>query len=381
MKYLDRKMEQRLIAGENCYKEIDEWMQGKKNIFLVCSRHSIQYLSAFYAHLKRMEKSGIQITAFHDFAPNPTYDSVVEGVRQFRAAHCDSIIAAGGGSAIDVAKCIKLYHGMDGDGRDGDYLNRKPEVCDIDIPFLVLPTTAGSGSEATQYAVIYYEGVKQSITDERIVPDTVLLDSDVLKTLPVYQKKASMMDAFSHALESLWSVNSTVKSKEYSKAAIKGILANMDGYLSNTKEGNAGMLMAAHAAGKAINITQTTAGHAMCYKLTGLYQIEHGHAAILCNRILFPWTIKNVDQCIDSRGREYLRSTLDEIGQAMGCSDAAAGAIRLLEIFNRLEFEIPAAAKSDYIELINSVNPVRLKNHPVAMDTETIRSLYHEILR
>lgn len=155
----------------------------------------------------------------------------------------------------------------------------------------------------------------------------------------------------------------------------------MDGYLANTEEGNAGMLRAAHTAGKAINITQTTAGHAMCYKLTSLFRCAHGHAAILCDRVLFPWIIDHTDKCIDPRGEKYLEQTLDEIGQAMGCKDAKAGAAKLVGIFERLELEVPESSEEQYAELKTSVNPVRLKNHPAAMDVDTIDALYHEILR
>ena len=93
-----------------------------------------------------------------------------------------------------------------------------------------------------------------------------------------------MMDAFCHALESFWSVNSTEESRRYSKEAIELVLENMEEYLLNTTDGNAGMLLAANIVGKAINITQTTARHAMCYKITSLFGCAHGHAAVLCDR-------------------------------------------------------------------------------------------------
>ena len=183
-----------------------------------------------------------------------------------------------------------------------------------------------------------------------------------------------------HAIESFWSVNSTEKSKEHSRAAIQAVLKHMGGYLANTEEGNAGMLKAAHTAGQAINITQTTAGHAMCYKITSLFHSAHGHAAILCDRILFPWMAENTDKCTDPRGEEYLKATLDEIGRAMGCKDATEGAEKLRGIFDSLELEVPTATAEQFEILKNSVNPVRLKNHPIALDVDTIDALYHIIL-
>lgn len=141
------------------------------------------------------------------------------------------------------------------------------------------------------------------------------------------------------------------------------------------------MLRAANTAGKAINITQTTAGHAMCYKITSLFRSAHGHAAILCDRVLFSWMVNNTDKCIDPRGEQYLKSVLCEIAYALGCETPEQGADKLVEIFDRLELEIPSATAEQYEELKSSVNPVRLKNHPIALDVDTIDSLYHEILR
>lgn len=373
-------MVQKIITpGEN-YKGLDNWIleNNCQKILLVCDE-SIKFQKAFCMHLEEIEKSDVKIFRFSDFQPNPLYENVQNGVKLFRKESCDAIIAVGGGSAMDVAKCIKLYANLSGDGDNGSWLS--DEYVPNNVPFLAMPTTAGTGSEATRYAVVYYDGKKQSITSESFIPETVLMDSDSLKTLPDYQKKATMMDALCHAIESFWSVNSNDESKEYSKAAIKGVIENMDAYLSNTEEGRAGMLLAANMAGKAINITQTTAGHAMCYKITSLFGCAHGHSAILCDRVLFPWMIKNTDKCIDSRGEDYLKKILDEIGLAMGCADAQSGADKLVEIFNKLYLVIPEASEEQIEMLKTSVNPDRLKNHPIALDVETIEKLYREVLK
>ena len=373
-------MGQRIITPGKNYKGFDDWIKETdcKSILMVCDG-SIWHQKEFNAHLEEMEKIGVQMIGFRDFQPNPLYENVQDGVKLFREEKCDAIIAVGGGSAMDVAKCIKLFSNLPGDGKKGDWLTA--EYAPNDVPFLAMPTTAGTGSEATRYAVIYYDGKKQSVTSESFIPGTVLMDPSTLITLPLYQKKATMCDALCHAIESYWSVNSTDESKEYSRAAIQGVMEHMDGYLNNTEEGRSGMLRAANIAGKAINITQTTAGHAMCYKITSLFKSAHGHAAILCDRVLFPWMIKNTDKCIDPRGEVYLKKTLDEIGVAMGCVDAQAGAEKLTEIFNRLELDVPEATEEQYAELKTSVNPVRLKNHPILLTVDTIDAVYHEILR
>lgn len=370
-------MDQKIITSKDDYKALDEWLSSNsvKNLLLVCDS-SIQFQTSLNAHLDKIGNNGINIVRFSDFVPNPLYESVVKGVDLLHERSCEAIFAVGGGSAIDVAKCIKLYSNMD---RNENYL--KQEIVPNDIPFLAMPTTAGTGSEATRYAVIYFNGEKQSVTSTSCIPETVLLDHNSLKTLPLYQKKSTMMDALCHAVESFWSVNSNDESKEYSRKAISGVLENMDGYLNNTEEGNHGMLMAAHFAGKAINITQTTAGHAMCYKITSLLGPSHGHAAILCDRVLYPWMVENTAKCIDSRGEDYIKATLDEIANAFGYKTAEEGKNCLEEIFTRLELEVPSANDEQIDILKNSVNPVRLKNHPIGLDVDTIEMLYRKILK
>ena len=364
-----------IITSADNYKALDEWLQGKKKVLLVCG-NSVSYLEAFS---KKLSEVNVPIVRFSDFKPNPVYESVVKGVEVFRNEGCDAIMAVGGGSAMDVAKCIKLYANLPGDGADGEWLNAK--IVPNDIPFLAMPTTAGTGSEATRFAVIYYQGVKQSVNDISCIPETVLIDPDALKTLPLYQKKATMCDALCHAIESTWSVNSTEQSRVYSSEALHLIMANMDGYLANTDDGNLCMLIAAYRAGQAINITQTTAGHAMCYKITSMFNIPHGHATMLCNRVLYPWLIDNADKTIDPRGAEYVKNVLVEIAYSLGCADAPSGAAKLNEIFNKLELDIPGATEEQFNELKTSVNAGRLKNFPVALDENTINTLYHEILK
>ncbi len=367
-------MKQRIITAKDHYRALDEWIAGRR-ILLVCD-NSIRFLMGINSHLEALERMGMHLVRFSHFQPNPLYESVVEGVELFHNADCDAIMAIGGGSAIDVAKCIKLFNNMD---HSRNYLEQT--ITPNDIPFLAMPTTAGTGSEATRYAVIYYEGAKQSVTDNSCIPSVVLMDNSVLKTLPDYQKKSTMLDALCHAIESYWSVNSTDESKAYSREAIYLVLANMDGYLNNEDTGNEGMLMAANTAGKAINITQTTAGHAMCYKVTSLFGCAHGHAAALCVRKLFPWMITHTERCIDPRGRAYLEKTLDGMAEAMGCDKVTDAARKFEDIFNRLEMAVPVATEKEFTILNSSVNPIRLKNHPVLLDEETIDQLYHDILR
>ncbi len=369
--------DQKIIWADAGYAGLDEYFvrMGAKRILLVCDS-SIGFLkiNAYFEALP--ERLGIAVVRFSDFQPNPLYESAVAGVELLRREKCDCIVAVGGGSGMDVAKCIKLYSNMD---PAENYL-RQPIVPN-DLPLLAVPTTAGTGSEATRYAVVYFKGEKQSVTDASCIPSTVLFDPSALETLPLYQKKSAMLDAFCHAVEAWWSVNSTEESKGYSRQAIRLILDNMDGYLAGDNARNAEMLKAAHFGGKAINITQTTAGHAMCYKLTSLYGAAHGHAAALCVRRLWPYMLEHPERCIDPRGEAYLRGVFGELASAMDCAGPARAADRFNAIFESLALPVPALRNEAELELLaGSVNPVRLKNHPVALDEAAIRGLYRQIL-
>lgn len=363
------------VCGE--YKAIDEYIERNNitSVLLVCDE-AIKFLD-INAYFESMEKnSGIKLVRFSDFQPNPLYESVVRGVNILKQQKSQMIIAVGGGSAIDVAKCIKLYSSMN---PDENYLRQT--VVPNDIKLMAVPTTAGTGSEATRFAVIYYNGEKQSVSDYSCIPEVVVMDASVLRTLPIYQKKSTMLDAMCHAIESFWSVNSTDESKMYSAQAINMILENRDGYLANEDDGNANMLRAANIAGKAINITQTTAGHAMCYKLTSLYGIAHGHAAALCLRALFPYMAAHINDCDDKRGRAYLARTFDEIAEAMGKKNVMDAISGYKRFFDELELDVPKIrSEEDFDILKKSVNETRLKNNPVHLNETDIGNLYREIL-
>ncbi len=370
-------MGQKIIVASNGYPELDVYLDENriKKVFLVCGRAF--FLMTISNYFKNLEmRKGIKVVYFNDFKANPSYDSIVEGVESFRRSKCDFIIAVGGGSAIDIAKCIKIYARAD---LRQPYLEQS--LIPNEIKLLVIPTTAGSGSEATHYAVVYYNGEKQSISDSSCLPSAVVMDPSGLVTLPDYQRKVTMMDAFCHAIESFWSINSNEESRRYSSKAIQLILDNMDLYLSNDMTGNEKMLWAANFSGRAINITQTTAGHAMCYKLTTLCGIAHGHAAALCVARLWPYMIVHIDKCIDFRGKEYLKNMFDEIAGVMGCEDAMSAAVMFQDILKKMNLKYGEINGSVSIDVLrNSVNSIRLKNNPVILDNDTLRDLYFDIL-
>ena len=322
---------------------------------------------------------------FSDFTPNPLYEQVCKGLELLNSSHCDTILAVGGGSAIDVAKCIKLAV-LAEEGSAAlipPLVSRRLPIDGEKIPFIAIPTTAGTGSESTHNAVMYYEGAKQTVTNDGVLPDYAILEPSVLKTLPLYQKKCTMMDALCQGIESWWSVNSTEESYEYSRKAVELIMANWRKYIfENDDEAAAQIMLAANYGGRAIHITQTTAAHAMSYKITSLYRLPHGHAVAVCLPEIWKYMLANLDKCSDGRGPVYLSGIFGEIARAMGCSTPQEAIAVFEQMLADMELSHPVSEdrEIDLRALATSVNPVRLKNNPVGVDQEEAFKLYSIIV-
>ena len=310
------------------FEENKEILKGRR-IFLVC-RGSFDRLDlAPYIN-------ALDPVRFSGFTPNPKMEEVMDGVEVFKASGCDTILAVGGGSPIDVAKCIKKYS-------------------ESDAPIIAIPTTSGTGSESTHFAVVYENGNKLSVAAPDLLPDIVILEPATLKNVPEYTRKATMLDALCHAIESHWAKKATPESKGYAEKAIALILKYKDAYLANEEEGNRGMMEAANLAGQAINISTTTAAHAMCYKITSMYGFQHGHAAAIC----LPEVWKYID---DNSGitREEFIGIITDLG---------------------MEYPVSSDPEADIEILADSVNLQRLSNNPVMFDRDQLVAMYRNIIR
>ena len=322
---------------------------------------------------------------FSDFTPNPLYEQVCNGIELLKTSNCDTILAVGGGSAIDVAKCIKLaVLAKEGNAAIIPPLVSTRVACDgAKLPFIAIPTTAGTGSESTHNAVMYYEGAKQTVTNDGVLPDYAVLEPSVLKTLPLYQKKCTMMDALCQGIESWWSVNSTEESYEYSRKTIELIMANWRKYIfENDDEAAAQIMLAANYGGRAINITQTTAAHAMSYKITSIYKLPHGHAVAICLPEVWQYMIDHMEKSIDKRGPKYLVGVFDGITKALGLTTIDGAISFMRSILVEMEMNYPKGQNrlKELEELTKSVNPIRLKNNPVVLDESSIMMIYQKLI-
>lgn len=361
----------------NGIRHLQEAITTSKKILLVVD-NSYDFLNI----KEEITNIHVPMIKFSEFTSNPLYEDVCKGVDLLNAESCDTILAVGGGSSIDVAKCIKLYCKM-----SKEMLYLEQEYKDTGIKLIAIPTTAGTGSESTRYAVIYYDGEKQSVTHESIVPNIVILEPKVLKTLPLYQKKCTMLDALCQGIESWWSVNSTEESKKLSKEAVETIVKWYHEYIfDNTEESAVQIMQAANLAGKAICITQTTAPHAFSYKITSLYHLPHGHAVAIGLPEIWQYMYEHIDKCIDKRGKDYLYTIFEQISHAMGVKTGLPDAIlKFRQILQLLEIQNPVSNKnnrpSDLYALTTSVNPIRMRNNPVTLDKMAIKEIYERIIR
>lgn len=333
-----------------------------------------------------IEALEVRKVSFSDFTPNPLFEDVCTGIDLFKQEKCDAILAVGGGSSIDVAKCIKLAI-LAEEGKNAiipPLVSHRLPIEGTKIPFIAIPTTAGTGSESTHNAVMYYEGAKQTVTNDGVLPDYAVLEPTVLKTLPLYQKKCTMMDALCQGIESWWSVNSTDESKGYSKIAVELVMKYWKAYIfDNDSEAAVQIMLAANYAGRAINIAQTTAAHAMSYKITSLYKLPHGHAVAVCLPEIWEYMIQNPENCIDARGWEYVSEIFEEIASAMGCEGRYEAIKVFRSMMKDMELKKPEAGNREAeMEILSkSVNPVRLKNNPVGIDECQAKALYNRIMK
>lgn len=358
---------------ENNYCRIEKELKdrGIKKAMIVCgSSFDSMKLSGYFRSLE--ENKGMKFIRFGGFSSNPDIASVIEAKEIYLKENCGAIIAVGGGSAIDTAKCTRLLL------TNTNPKKRRPAE---KIPFFAVPTTAGSGSEATQFAVVYSNEEKLSVSHSLCLPDFVFYDSTLLETLPLFQRISTALDAFCHCIESLWSINSTDTSMMYAKTALEMIISHIDLYISNCSAGNKKMQEAARYAGMAINISQTTAAHAMSYRLTKLYGIPHGISAGLCLEHIWNHNIQYKRLCHDPRGTEQLEKAFSLISEACGCETASDALCMYQKKFSSFNIPKLKAKKPEDIEILAvSVNKDRLKNSPVPLSFSQIKSIYEKIL-
>jgi alcohol dehydrogenase len=325
--------------------------------------------------------SKYEVTNFTDFSPNPKLEDVKKGIAIFKKNKCDFVLAVGGGSAIDVAKCINIL--SSNHYKPEDIITKKQKIEKKGKTFVVIPTTAGSGSESTKFAVVYLGKTKYSIDNDLIVPDYALVDYKLMMSLPKNITASTGMDVFCQAIEAYWCVNSNNESKEYSKKAIKLVLASLANAVNNPDaKSRKNMAIAANLAGRAINITRTTSCHAISYPITSYFRVLHGHAVALTIGSMLKFNIDVTDKdVLDKRGSKYVKNTIKEIIKLLGCKNSKDADKKIQDLMKTLGLstklsELGIKFKKNIETIIkNGFNPDRVKNNPRRLTKESLREV------
>ena len=289
----------------------------------------------------------------------------------------DLIIGFGGGSTLDFAKffiSLKLLRINSSQVKEQKIkelkINKK-------IDFIAIPTTAGSGSESTKFAVTYINGKKYSIENDILLPKKYILDPHLSFTCTKTQKISSALDALCQAIESSWSNNASKESIKYSFQSIKFIWENIESaILQNDFISHQKILIGSNLAGKAINISKTTGPHALSYYISKKFKVSHGlsvaltmpafldlHAQHIINNNSkskkLTNSIKFLEKTMRTR-KNNIANTFKKKVKSLGIS------------LNLINFNI---RKHNLFLISKSIDPVRLQNNPVELNSELIMKI------
>jgi alcohol dehydrogenase class IV len=209
-----------------------------------------------------------EISYFHKIVPDPSVELAAEGTALLRSFQPDAVIALGGGSAMDCAKAMVYFSGLS-------------------CPLVAIPTTSGSGSEVTDFAILTHNGVKHPLVDPRVRPDYAILDSELLKELPPSLIADSGFDVLSHALEACVAKNASPITDALARDAFTAVFSSLPASFA----GDTSVRQKIHTASTMAGLAFTQAGlglcHALSHSLGGQFHVPHGRL----NAILLPAVI------------------------------------------------------------------------------------------
>ncbi|MDX2130940.1 MAG: phosphonoacetaldehyde reductase [Planctomycetota bacterium] len=329
----------------------------------------------------RRSLGGRIVGTFTDFTPNPRSDQALAAARAAIDLRADALLALGGGSCLDVAKVGALGAGMPNEAPA--LVRGSPNAHVAPRPVVAIPTTSGTGSEATHFAAIYVDGHKVSVAHPAMRPRAVVLDVTLHMAMPASIAAATGLDALCQAVESHWASGATDTSRAHAMDA----LALIAPHLAPSVRGHGtkaapvestefrahreAMMLGAHRAGRAINISKTTASHALSYELTTRFNIPHGLAVALTLGHVAAFNDRVCDaDCTHPGGPEVARRCVREACRTLEATPEELAA-RLRDLLTQLgqpptlaaagvrrEALAPMAAAADTVRLSN--NPRRL---------------------
>ena len=272
------KMPQAVYSGENSLENIKTiLLENKVNKLAIFTDKGIESAGLLDYPMNFVTEIGVEVTILDELPPEPTYSQVQKLVDQFKASKADFIMAVGGGSVMDTAKLASIL----ATDEYGVYeLLDQPKLAKKCIKTLMIPTTAGTGAEATPNAIVAVpeRELKIGIVNEEMISDYIILDAIMIKNLPRKIAAATGVDALAHAIECFTGNKANPFSDIFALEALDMILNNIIPACDDAEamEAKNKMQIASFYAGVAITASGTTAVHALSYPLGGKYHIAHG---------------------------------------------------------------------------------------------------------
>tara|TARA_A100001011_G_scaffold400523_1_gene515881 strand:+ start:149 stop:1264 length:1116 start_codon:yes stop_codon:yes gene_type:complete len=290
----------------------------------------------------------------------------------------DLVLAIGGGGVMDLAKIANIVEIVNLKSLKKMLLDYQTPGKKKKYPLIAIPTTAGSGAEVTSNAVIYINKIKHSVESQLLLPNYYFLLPKLIIGNPKKLKSDAGFDVIAQSIESLISVKSNKSSIYFAK---QSLILSSKNYLSfidkPTKTNSENMILAANLAGKAINISKTTAPHAVSYPFTSIYGINHGHAVSLTLEKFLYFNYEN---------KKYSRSNFD-LGKRYKIIFDIFNAKNINELCEKIKFIKKNANLEDNFKLLgininkkvgtilNQINILRLKNNPIDLSKNDLMNI------
>ncbi len=332
-------MTQETHFGSLALENLNRWLTGSDDpILLVTGNQSYERCGA--AAICEPLLRGREVRRVTVSQPNPRARDIDGHLAELAVSPREQLIlAVGGGSVIDTAKLMKAFRRPDALVRDKILAERR--IAPDKSPLLAIPTTAGSGSESTHFAVVYADGRKYSCASPDLLPSACFLIPELLESLPAHQRAASSMDALCQGIESYWSVRSTKRTRSLAASAVSTLWRTLhDDPVAEKPRTTHRLSWASNRAGHAINESQTTAAHALSYPLTAKHGVMHGHAvSLMLPGVLEANAKTNSEDCADPRGPAFVRERADELCQMLLSENAPEAASRFRSLAASLGLE------------------------------------------
>ena len=303
MKQAVMKLPGKIYAGLNAVENISRIVKGKYRKAAIFTDRGIEAAGLLEGVKEELRHGGLSVEILDDLAAEPTCDQAQAAINRFCETGADLIVAAGGGSVMDAAKLASITAGSGYGVRD---LLDDPALGRRTVDTLMIPTTAGTGAEATPNSIVAVpeKELKVGIVNDAMIPDYVILDGNMIRKLPKKIAASTGVDALAHGIECFTSKKANAFSNLFAMEAMKLIFSSIEKACcdADAAEEKNQMLLAAFYAGAAITASGTTAVHALSYPLGGRYHIPHGVANAM---LLLPVMEFNRPACLDEFAAVY----------------------------------------------------------------------------